>query len=94
MQTGMRIIYDQDGEIVASFLQGGLEPRKEITKLEHIDLEYGEINFNIYRIVRIDLDTKRPVLERIHPELTPEEKMRELEDQLLLLINENTGGIL
>ncbi|MBU5356157.1 hypothetical protein KQI74_28300 [Paenibacillus barcinonensis] len=94
MQTGMRIIYDQDGEIVTSFLQGGLEPRKEIIKLEHIDLEYGEINFNIYRIVRIDPETKKPITERINPELTPEEKMRELEDQLLLLVNENTGGIL
>ncbi|MEK3776835.1 hypothetical protein MHB85_20240 [Paenibacillus sp. FSL K6-4396] len=94
MQTGMRIIYDQDGEIVLSFMPSDGSPRKEITKLEHIDLKYDEIDLNIYYIEKVDPETKKPVIKRIHPELTPEEKMRELEDQILLLANENTGGIL
>lgn len=94
LQTGMRIIYDQDGEIVLSFMLSDGSPRKEITKLEHIDLNYDNIDLDIYRIVKINPETKTPIIERIHPELTPEEKMRELEDQLLLLVNENTGGIL
>ncbi|QLG39407.1 hypothetical protein HW560_15780 [Paenibacillus sp. E222] len=95
MQTGLRIIYDQDGEIVASFWQdsGGI-PLKEITKLGHIDFVHDEINFNTHRIVKIDPDTKLPVVERIYAEPTAEEKMKELEDQILLLANENTGGIL
>ncbi|CAM3031344.1 hypothetical protein HP548_29505 [Paenibacillus taichungensis] len=94
MKSGMRIIYDQDGEIVTSFWQGDGSPRNEIKKLGYVDLKYDEIDYNIYRIVKIDPETKKPVIERIHPELTPEEKMRELEDQILLLANENTGGIL
>lgn len=96
MQTGMRIIYDQDGEIVASFgeMSGDVPVRKGITKLEHIDLEYKSINFNTHRIVKVDPETKLPVLERINAELTVEEKMQELEDQVLLMANENTGGIL
>ncbi|MDK8193958.1 hypothetical protein QP794_28145 [Paenibacillus sp. UMB7766-LJ446] len=94
MQTGMRIIYDQDGEIVLYFMPSDGWPRKEITKLEHIDLEYDEIDLNIYYIEKVDPETKKPIIKRIRPELTPEEKMRELEDQILLLANENTGGIL
>lgn len=96
MQIGTRIVYDQDGEIVAFLgeMMGNMPPRKEITKLDHIDLEYESIDYNIYRIARVDPETKRPVLERIHAELTPEERIKELEDQILLMENENTGGIL
>lgn len=96
MKIGSRIVYDQDGEIVTFFgeMTGNEPPRKEIMELSYIDLEYAAIDYNLYRIVRVDPKTKLPVLERIHPELTPEEKMRELEDQILLLANENTGGIL
>jgi hypothetical protein len=38
MQTGMRIIYDQDGEIVTSFWQGDGSPRNEIKQLDYVDL--------------------------------------------------------
>ncbi|MCP1425157.1 hypothetical protein J3D43_003673 [Paenibacillus xylanexedens] len=34
------------------------------------------------------------MLERIHTELTVEENIKELEDQILLMANENTGAIL
>ncbi|WP_366290249.1 hypothetical protein [Paenibacillus sp. AN1007] len=94
MQTGMRIIYDQDGEIVLSYMPGDGSPRNEIKKLDYVDLKYDEIDLNIYYVEKIDPETKKPVIKRIRPELTPEEKMKELEDQLLLLTNETTGGIL
>jgi len=96
MQIGARIVYDQDGEIVAFLgeMMGNMLPRKEITRLDYIDIEYEEINYNIHQIVKVDPKTKLPVLERIHAELTPEERIKELEDQILLLANENTGGIL
>lgn len=57
-------------------------------------MKYDEIDLNMFRIVKIDPKTKNSVIERINPELTPEEKMKELEDQILLLANENTVGIL
>jgi hypothetical protein len=94
MQTGMRIIYDQDGEIVLSFMPNDGSPRKEITKLEHIDLKYDEIDLNIYYIEKVDPVTRKPVIKRIRPELTMEERIKEYEDQILLMANENTGGIL
>lgn len=94
MQTGMRIIYDQDGEIVTSFWQGDGSSRNEIKKLDYVDLKYDEIDLNIYYVEKIDPETKRPVIKRIRPELTAEEKIKELEDQLLLLTDETTGGIL
>lgn len=96
MQVGTRIVFDQDGEIVAWFgeMDGNVEPRKELTTLDYVDLEHGSIDQTIYRIVKIDPETRHPVLERIHAELTPEERIRELEDQILLMANENTGGIL
>ncbi|MGO4730821.1 hypothetical protein [Paenibacillus sp. 2KB_22] len=56
--------------------------------MEYVDLKYDEIDYNIYRFVKIHPETKKPAIERIHPKLTPEEKMRELEDQILLLANE------
>jgi hypothetical protein len=96
MQLGTRIVFDQDGEIVAFLgeMLGNVPLRKEITKLDYIDLEYASIDQTIHRIVKINPETKLPVLERIHAELTPEERIKELEDQILLMANENTGGIL
>lgn len=96
MQVGNRIIYDQSGEIILFLgeMQGDVLPRKEITKLEHIDLGYGEIDLSTHRIVRIDPETKQPVLEEIEINMTPEQRIKELEDQILLMTEENTGGIL
>lgn len=97
MQVGNRIIYDQDGEIIfqSGEMQGDVQPRKEITKLNFIDLEYGAVNFTTHRIASIDPVTKKPVLESIEVMLTPEQqRIKDLEDQLLLMADSNTGGIL
>lgn len=97
MQIGERIIYDQDGEIIfqTGEMQGDVLPRKEITKLNAVDLEYGAVDLTKYRIVRVDPTTKQPVLEEIPIAITPEQqRIQELEDQLLLMADAETGGIL
>ncbi len=97
MQIGNRIIYDQDGQIIyqTGEMQGDVLPRKKITKLHFIDLEYGQIDLSRYRIIGIDIATKQPILEEIIREKTLEElRIEELENQLLLLEDEKVGGIL
>lgn len=96
MQIGNRITYDQDGEILfqTGEMQGDVLPRKNITELYHIDLEYGEIDYSKYRIIGVSTDTKEPILEEIIREKTQEEIMQELENQILLLEDEKVGGIL
>lgn len=97
MQVGNRIIFDQDGEIIfqTGEMQGDVLPRKAITKLDYIDLEYGEVNFFTHRIVGVNTETRKPILEEIHLEKTEEEKrIEELENQLLLAEDAAAGGIL
>lgn len=97
MRIGDRILYDQDGQVLARMgeMQGDVLPRKEIINIHFIDLEYGEINSQTHRIVQIDIDTKKPILEEIPQILTPEQqRIRELEDALLLAADAEMGGIL
>lgn len=97
MKVGNRIIFDQDGEIVfqTGEMQGDVLPRKEITSLDYIDLEYGEIDYTKYRIVGVNVETRQPILEEIEVPKTPEqERIEELENQLLLLADQLEGGIL
>lgn len=97
MQVGNRIIFDQDGEIVfqTGEMQGDVLSRKEITSLDYIDLEYREIDCTKYRIVGVNVETRRPILEEIEVPKTPEqERIEELENQLLLLADQLEGGIL
>lgn len=97
MLVGNRIFFDQDGEIVfqTGEMQGDVLPRKEITSLDYIDLEYGEIDYTKYRIVGVNVETRQPILEEIEVPKTPEqERIEELEDQLLLLADQLEGGIL
>lgn len=97
MQVGNRIIFDQEGEIVyqTGEMQGDVLPRKEITILSFVDLEYGAINLNTHRIIGIDVLTKQPILEEIPQILTPEQQqIKDLEDALLLATDNELGGIL
>lgn len=96
-QIGNRIVFDQDGDIIVEFgeYQTDGEIRKSISSLDYIDLDYGSIDFSKYRIIKIDTDTKQPILEEIPHVLTPEEhRIKELEDALLLAEDQLTGGIL
>lgn len=96
MNIGERIFYDQDGEVLARMgeMQGDVLPRKEITSIHFVDLEYGEVNTLNHNIIGIDVDTKKPILELIPREQTPEERIKELEDALLLAADAEMGGIL
>ena len=97
MQVGNRIICDQDGEIIfqTGEMQGDVLARKEITELHVVDLEFGVINPLTHRIVGIDVETKRPILETVEIVESEEQKrIRELEDALLLAADAETGGIL
>ena len=97
-QFGFRIVYDQDGEIITILneIKGSGVTRKEITNINHIDLEYGEIDILKERIVKVDVSTRTVVTEPIVIELTDEQKrIKELEEDVLLLQIENEiGGIL
>ncbi|HBF6022425.1 TPA: hypothetical protein ACG3RE_003231 [Clostridioides difficile] len=97
MEIGATIVFDQDGEIIKHFgeMQGDVIPRKPIEKLDFISLKYGEINFDKYRLVGINIETKEPILEEIPVFVTEEEKrIQELENQILLNENEKVGGLL
>lgn len=100
MQIGNRIIYDQDGDIVTDLgeMQGDVLPRKDVSSLNFIDLEFGKIDYSKYKITRIDIDTKKPILEEIAKVETEAERFQrekeELENQLLLATDSQVGGIL
>lgn len=65
MNIGNRIICDQDGEIIAQWgeMSGDAIPRKELTQLHVVELDYGQVDYKTHRIVRIDTETLQPVLE-------------------------------
>lgn len=97
MKLGNRIFYDQDGEVLwqTGEMQGDVSPYKENVHVAYIDLEYGQIDTNRYRIVGVNVNTQQPILEEIPVVLTPEYlKIKELEDQLLLATDNEVGGIL
>lgn len=70
MQLGNRIFYNQDGEILfeQGEMQGDVLPRKEITAVYHLDIEYGAIDYTKYKIVGIDTSTLQPILENTEGE--------------------------
>jgi len=97
MNIGDRIFYDQDGQLFTRMgeMQGDVLPRKEITSIHFVDLEFGTINTETHKIVGIDVETKLPILEEIPQQLTPElQRIIELEDALLLATDAEMGGIL
>ncbi|MBG9585559.1 hypothetical protein [Cytobacillus firmus] len=87
MNRGNRIYFDQDGDIILQTgeMTGDVIPHKSITKVDFLDLEYGEIDLSKHKIVKIDVSTKKPFLENIVVPLTPEQqRIIELENELLL----------
>ncbi|MDI3040948.1 hypothetical protein QJK96_07330 [Clostridioides difficile] len=96
MKIGRRIIFDQDGEIIAIFgeMEGDVIPRKIITKLDYIDIPFKSIDDNCY-IEKIDVVNNVLIIKEIKIELTEEQqRMQELENQLLIAENEKVGGLL
>ncbi|UWD47714.1 hypothetical protein NYR90_14325 [Clostridioides difficile] len=96
MEIGRRIIFDQDGEIIAIYgeMEGDVIPRKAISKIDYIDIPYKSIADNYY-IEKIDTVNNVPIIKELKRELTEEQKrIQELENQILLNENEKVGGIL
>ncbi|EAA0008896.1 Uncharacterised protein [Clostridioides difficile] len=75
MEIGRRIIFDQDGEIIAIYgeTEGDVIPRKGISKIDYIDIPFNSIPDNCY-IEKIDTINNVPVIKRLKIELTEEEK--------------------
>ncbi|MDW0089090.1 hypothetical protein RHK27_03325 [Clostridioides difficile] len=96
-EIGRRIFFDEDGEIIfyEGQSRGNVPKRKNIKKIEYIDLTYDYIDYEKYRIIGINIETKEPILEKIPIFVTEEEKrIQELENQILLNENEKVGGLL
>lgn len=96
MDIGKRIIFDQDGDIVIEFgeMSGDVIERKALSSLQVLDIEYGSIDYTKHQIVKVDPVTKEPILEEIIREKTDAERVIELENELLLMAEQNAGGIL
>ncbi|HBH0878296.1 TPA: hypothetical protein KR676_001996 [Clostridioides difficile] len=97
MNRANRIICDQTGKILLQTGEatGDILEHDTITQLHYIDVPYGSIDYEKYRIIGINIETKEPILEEIKIELTEEEKrIQELENQILITENEKVGGLL
>lgn len=96
MEIGRRIIFDQDGEIIMMYgeMEGDVIPRKAISKIDYIDIPFKSIPDNCY-IEKIDVVNNVPIVKKLKMELTEEQqRMQELENQLLIAENEKVGGLL
>lgn len=102
-QIGRRIIFDtQTGKIIMDTGEmqgsdGSLIPREPINGLDYIDLPYGQDSdkFNRIKSYHVDPTSKTVVFDELYdPIQTPEERIQELENQLLIEADKNIGGIL
>ncbi|EGT4047635.1 hypothetical protein ERM65_06560 [Clostridioides difficile] len=96
-EIGRRMFFDEEGEIIfyEGQSRGNVPKRKNIKKIEYIDLAYDYIDYEKYRIIGINIETKEPILEEIQVFISEEEKrIQELENQLLIAENEKVGGLL
>ena len=97
MKIGNRIIFDQDGELIYTYgeMTGDILPRKDLTSINVIDLDYGEVDYSTHKIVKIDIDTMNPIIEPLpFFESDEQRQIRELEDMLLMQLDADLGGIL
>ncbi|WP_373845053.1 hypothetical protein [Clostridium sp.] len=102
-EIGRRIIFDtatgkiimDTGEMQGS--DGSLLPREPINGLDYIDLPYGQDSdkFNRVKSYHVNPETKEIVFDEFYnPVQTPEQRISELENQLLIEADKNIGGIL
>ena len=92
MQVGNRIIFDEKGNILFQMgeMEGYVEPRNEIEKLDYIDLEFGSIDYTTHYIESINVETKEPIVKEYpKQELTDEQLyIQELEAKLAMVESE------
>ena len=89
MKVGNRIIFDEKGSILFQMgeMEGCVNPRNKIKKLDYIDLEYGSINYTTHYIESINVETKEPIVKEYpKTELTDEQMyIKELEEKLAIM---------
>ena len=76
MKIGNRIIFDEKGNILFQMgeMEGCVNPRNEIEKLDYIDLEFGSIDYTTHYIESINVETKEPIVKEYpKQELTDEQ---------------------
>ena len=92
MKVGNRIIFDEKGNILFQMgeMEGCVNPRSKIEKLDYIDLEFGSIDYSTHYIESINVETKEPVIKEYpKQELTDEQLyIQELESKLAMVENE------
>ena len=88
-QVGNRIIFDEKGNILFQMgeMEGYVEPRNEIEKLDYIDLEFGSIDYTTHYIESIDVENKKPVIKEYPKQELTDEQMyiKELEEKLAIM---------
>ena len=92
MKIGNRIIFDEKGNILFQMgeMEGYVEPRNKIEKLDYIDLEFGSIDYTTHYIESINVETKEPIVKEYpKQELTNEQLyIQELEAKLAMVESE------
>ena len=88
-QIGDRFIFDEKGNILFQMgeMEGYVEPRSKIEKIDYIDLEFGAIDYTTHYIESINVETKEPVIKEYpKQELTNEQMyIKELEEKLAIM---------
>ena len=89
MRIGNRIIFDEKGNILFQMgeMEGHVEPRNEIEKLDYIDLEFGSIDYTTHYIESINVETKEPIIKEYPKAKLTDEQLyiQELEAKLATL---------
>ena len=92
MRIGNRIIFDEKGNILFQMgeMEGHVEPRNEIEKLDYIDLEFGSIDYTTHYIESINVETKEPVVKEYPKAKLTDEQLyiQELEAKLAMVESE------
>ena len=92
MQIGNRIIFDEKGNILFQMgeMEGYVEPRNEIEKLDYIDLEFGSIDYSTHYIESINVETKEPIIKEYPKAKLTDEQLyiQELEAKLAMVESE------
>ena len=88
-QIGNRIIFDEKGDILFQMgeMEGYVEPRSKIKKLDYVDLEFGAIDYTTHYIESINVETKEPVVKEYPKTKLTDEQLyiQELEEKLAIM---------
>lgn len=93
--SSTRIFYDNADKVILSVLHrvGGGLPRKEIIDLKHVDIPFYEFNYMTHDIIGID-ENGQPILELLSNLITYDTRILDLENELLLKLDNEIGGII